>query len=145
MTDLSVDEITDLFTTVQLVQRMLAKVHFEGITEETLVQGISDKNGSFNIAIQDGVDSGQTIPHVHVHIIPRPANSNEGNSADEIYVEMNSEKGNVGGALYDRDRPKASGAFPRIEEASREARSEEAMRKEAAMYRAEMAKLVGVK
>ena len=40
---------------------MLGNVYFEGRLE----------NGSFNIAIQDGKEAGQTVPHVHCHIIPR--------------------------------------------------------------------------
>lgn len=141
MTELSVDEITDLFTTVQKVQKMLALVHFKNVTEETLQsEPLSNKHGSFNIAVQDGVDAGQTMPHAHVHIIPRLAKSNEP-LGDEIYAKMNSEEGNIGGALYDRDRPKPSGAFPKIEDASREGRTRKTMLEEANFYRSKMEKL----
>lgn len=141
MAELSVDEVTDLFTTVQKVQKMLALIHFQGATRANLSEAMSDKYGSFNVSIQDGIHAGQTIPHVHVHIIPRPAKSNEGTIGDEIYEQMNSEKGNIGGALYDRDRPKPSGAFPRIEDASREARSDEEMKEEADFYKLKMEEL----
>ncbi|CAG9331303.1 unnamed protein product [Blepharisma stoltei] len=28
-------------------------------------------NGACNIAIQDGIDAGQTVNHVHIHVVPR--------------------------------------------------------------------------
>ena len=55
---------------------------------------------------------------------------------DEIYQDMASEKGNVGGALWDMEkRPKASGAPPRIEDDDRPPRTAEDMNKEAERYR----------
>ena len=66
LTDLTPAEVAELFGTVQKVQRMLAKVYFVG------GDGAGALNrGSFNIAIQDGKEAGQTVPHVHCHIIPR--------------------------------------------------------------------------
>lgn len=160
LTDLSASELTDLFTTVQKTQHMLARIYFkETFVPTTLEKRIEDQHGSFNVAIQDGVDSGQTIPHVHVHVIPRPPvrkgeeeEEEETKLGDEIYEEMNSEKGNLGGTLWDRERererrkekeerPKPSGNFPRIEDDKREARMPEVMREEAEFYRAEMQKL----
>jgi bis(5'-adenosyl)-triphosphatase len=93
------------------------------------------KDGSFNIAIQDGKESGQTVPHVHCHVIPRTKDSKEG---DEIYDRLQGEEGNVGGGLWDRERPKQMGKFPRIEDADRKPRSAEDMKKEAAFYREQM-------
>ncbi|KAL2153217.1 hypothetical protein VTH82DRAFT_4372 [Thermothelomyces myriococcoides] len=68
--------------------------------EETLL-------GSFNIALQDGPEAGQTVAHVHVHVIPRirgatakPAST----PSDAVYEQMAAEEGNVGGALWDRER-----------------------------------------
>ena len=37
-------------------------------------------------AIQNGPDAGQTVPHVHVHIMPRKKGDFENN--DEIYNEI---------------------------------------------------------
>jgi bis(5'-adenosyl)-triphosphatase len=134
LTDLSADEVADLFTTVQKVQRMLARVTFKDRTGKP-------EDGSFNIAVQDGVEAGQTVPHVHCHIIPRQRDHDEGLTADEIYGKLAGEEGNVGGALWDRERPKPQGAFPKIEDAARHARSAEVMAKEATFYRDQMQRL----
>jgi bis(5'-adenosyl)-triphosphatase len=136
LTDLGADEVTDLFTTVQKVQRMLARSCFAA-SDSNSPGKIED--GSFNIALQDGPDSGQTVRHVHCHIIPRRKYSNEG---DEIYDRLQSEEGNVGGGLWDLSRPKQARKFPKIEEAERKPRSAEEMNREAAFYREQMT-LVG--
>lgn len=71
--DLSVEENTDLFS---LVQQMISNV--DEITGSTLV------------AIHNGKDAGQEIPHVHVHLVPR----NKADSAGPIH-SMFSSKVNV--------------------------------------------------
>ncbi|KAK1759357.1 HIT-like domain-containing protein [Echria macrotheca] len=177
LTDLSLGEITDLFATVQRVQRLLARCFFRNssshlgrsgwVTEEI------ENGGSFNIAVQDGPEAGQTVPHVHVHVIPRIKGESEKDGegeGDVLYERMAGEDGNVGGGLWDlsrrgeterRDgdgdeemggggggggdgvveegmragRPKPGGAFPRIEDDERVARSMEEMEAEAAMFR----------
>lgn len=108
--------------------------------------------GSFNIALQDGPEAGQTVPHVHVHVIPRIRGSTakEGSTpSDELYERMAMEDGNVGGWLWDWQRshppgnlyqnsggrPKPGGAFPRIEDADRLPRSMEEMEAEAAVFK----------
>lgn len=108
--------------------------------------------GSFNIAIQDGAGAGQTVPHVHVHVIPRIAGETEKDErtvGDAVYEQMAAEEGNVGGALWDRDlaakkgsaegRPVPGGAFARIEDASRLGRSAEVMEAEAELFRGVLA------
>jgi bis(5'-adenosyl)-triphosphatase len=125
LTDLTTDEVTDIFTLVQKVQKMLAKNYFDGKIED----------GSFNIAIQDGKESGQTVPHVHCHIIPRTKDSTEG---DGIYDRLQGEEGNVGGGLWDLERPKPIGKFPRIEDEDRKPRSKEDMNKEAVFFKEQM-------
>lgn len=118
----------------------------------------SPDDGSFNIAIQDGADAGQTVPHVHVHVIPRiPGHTaKDGNTlGDAIYEDMAGEKGNVGGALWDRGRgrgrtdngdgndgrPVPGGSFDRIEDADRMARSMEEMEREADVFRRVLARM----
>jgi len=54
--DLPQNELNDISAVVTRV-RMLLKKKFN--------------TDSFNIAINDGVAAGQTIPHAHVHVIPR--------------------------------------------------------------------------
>lgn len=132
LTDLTSEEVTDLFTTVQKVQKMLAKNFFRYGDARGRIE-----DGSFNIAVQDGAESGQTVPHVHCHVIPRTRNPNEGVKGDEIYDRLQGEKGNVGGGLWD-SRPKQVGRFPHIEEEDRNPRSAEDMNKEAAFFREQM-------
>ncbi|KAL2131655.1 hypothetical protein VTI74DRAFT_4782 [Chaetomium olivicolor] len=111
--------------------------------------------GSFNIALQDGPEAGQTVPHVHVHVIPRIRGSTAKPAetpSDAIYEQMAAEEGNVGGHLWDRalrasntgtnglvgemaERPRPGGSFPSIEDAHRLARGMEEMEREAAVFR----------
>ncbi|RYP50375.1 hypothetical protein DL769_010955 [Monosporascus sp. CRB-8-3] len=162
LTDLSAPEITDLFQAVQRVQRMLARHYFTSPSSSSPTAGDSGnvdsatpapapapapagspEAGSFNIAIQDGSGAGQTVPHVHVHVIPRIAGWNDKDTStigDAIYRRMASEDGNVGGALWDRDRrPVPGGAFAQIEDASRRPRSMEEMAAEAELFRGVLA------
>ena len=63
--EMSVEENTDLFS---LVQTMTAKV--DSLTGATLV------------AIHNGKEAGQEVPHVHVHLVPRSI----GDSAGAIHT-----------------------------------------------------------
>lgn len=156
LTDLSLPEVTDLFATVQRVQRMLARHYFPPPSEEKKQQQTAAAagqaasssspapapGGSFNIAVQDGPEAGQTVAHVHVHVIPRVrgvSSKPEDTAGDELYEQMAGEEGNVGGALWDRQhgdrRPVAGGAFDRIEDSQRKARSMEEMVAEAEVFR----------
>jgi bis(5'-adenosyl)-triphosphatase len=112
---------------VQLVQQLLARLYFPDPSDLT--------SGSFTVALQDGADAGQTIPHVHVHIIPR-MKGDMGEAADEVYVKLSSEEANVGGALWDRERPRAAGRMPSIEDAERNLRTMEQMIAEAEKFKA---------
>ena len=69
--DMSDEENSDLFS---LVHKVLSKV--DRLTGATLV------------AIHNGKDAGQEIPHVHVHLVPR----NAGDSAGPIHSMFNSVK-----------------------------------------------------
>lgn len=66
--DLTVDETSDLWLTAQKVGSQLECYH---------------KASSLTFTIQDGPQAGQTVPHVHVHILPRKVGDFERN--DEIY------------------------------------------------------------
>ncbi|XP_072954360.1 bifunctional bis(5'-adenosyl)-triphosphatase/adenylylsulfatase FHIT [Typha angustifolia] len=66
--DLSADEISDLWLTAKEVGGRLEKYH---------------NASSLTLNIQDGPQAGQTVPHVHIHIIPRKEGDFEKN--DEIY------------------------------------------------------------
>ena len=67
--DMSIEENTDLFT---LVHQMISNV--DKITGSTLV------------AIHNGKDAGQEIPHVHIHLVPR----SKDDSAGAIHSMFNS-------------------------------------------------------
>jgi len=67
--DMSIEENTDLFSLVHL---MISKV--DSITGSTLV------------AVHNGEEAGQEIPHVHVHLVPR----NKDDSAGAIHSMFNS-------------------------------------------------------
>eukprot|EP00262_Sarcandra_glabra_P009194 TRINITY_DN2324_c0_g4_i1.p1 TRINITY_DN2324_c0_g4~~TRINITY_DN2324_c0_g4_i1.p1 ORF type:complete len:195 (-),score=31.45 TRINITY_DN2324_c0_g4_i1:238-822(-) len=66
--DLTAEETSDLWLTAQNVGGQLEHHH---------------KASSLTFAIQDGPQAGQTVPHVHIHIIPRKGGDFEKN--DEIY------------------------------------------------------------
>ncbi|KAF8364692.1 hypothetical protein HHK36_033372 [Tetracentron sinense] len=66
--DLTTDETSDLWLTAQKVGGQLEH-HYRA--------------SSLTFSIQDGPQAGQTVPHVHIHILPRKGGDFERN--DEIY------------------------------------------------------------
>ena len=66
--DLSEDEIADIFLSTQKISTVVEREF---------------KASSLTIAIQDGADAGQTVPHFHVHIIPRRKGDFQDN--DDVY------------------------------------------------------------
>lgn len=71
MEELSQEQYTDLWLTVRQVQTALKK-HYQA--------------QAFNVAVQDGREAGQSVPHVHVHILPRKSGDFERN--DDVYDEL---------------------------------------------------------
>lgn len=69
--DLTISEQNNLFTTVCLVQQMLEAFY---------------NTQSATITVQDGNYAGQTIPHVHFHVLPR--RPGDFNHNDQIYEEL---------------------------------------------------------
>jgi len=120
LSDLSAAEVQDLFQTVQKVGGMIERV-FQGT--------------SLNIAIQDGPAAGQTVPHLHAHIIPRKLKDmDEYGGGDAIYDLLESDSADL--ARQYREARK----FPKPDENSRMPRSEEDMEKEAVWLAEEMEK-----
>ncbi|XP_052200325.1 bifunctional bis(5'-adenosyl)-triphosphatase/adenylylsulfatase FHIT [Diospyros lotus] len=70
--DLTAEETGDLWLTAQKVGSRLENYH---------------RASSLTFAIQDGPQAGQTVPHVHIHILPRQSGDFEKN--DEIYDAIN--------------------------------------------------------
>lgn len=66
--DLTAEEATDLWLSAQKIGSKLES-HF--------------KASSLTFTIQDGPEAGQTVPHVHIHILPRKGGDFEKN--DEVY------------------------------------------------------------
>lgn len=104
---------------------------------------------SLNIAIQDGIDAGQSVPHVHAHIIPRKKDDlSDAGGTDAIYSMMDGEEGDLGRQFVEREKHKQdsqangekTGSFAAVDNDSREPRSEDEMQKEAEWLAAEMAK-----
>eukprot|EP00002_Diphylleia_rotans_P014494 TRINITY_DN2825_c0_g1_i2.p2 TRINITY_DN2825_c0_g1~~TRINITY_DN2825_c0_g1_i2.p2 ORF type:complete len:127 (-),score=30.37 TRINITY_DN2825_c0_g1_i2:221-601(-) len=66
--DLTKDEITDMWSSAQIIGSVIER-QFGG--------------ESLTFTIQDGPAAGQTVPHVHIHILPRKKLDFQEN--DEIY------------------------------------------------------------
>ncbi|KAJ5548041.1 Histidine triad (HIT) protein [Penicillium frequentans] len=132
--DLTPAETSDLFLTVRRVGRMVERVY-----------GAS----SLNIAVQDGVDAGQSVPHVHAHIIPRKAaDLDHRGGTDAVYDMLDGEEGDVGkafkkaegGERADAETPKKKAKFPVVDNEARKPRTMEEMGAEAEMLAREMEK-----
>ncbi|EFO28251.2 hydrolase [Loa loa] len=72
LTELSLTETSDLFITAKKIQAML-----EGCYKAT----------SSTVCVQDGPEAGQTVSHVHVHILPRKK-GDVGGDPDNVYREL---------------------------------------------------------
>ncbi|KAJ2534893.1 Dinucleoside triphosphate hydrolase [Coemansia sp. RSA 1933] len=73
--ELTSDEVTDLFAQGQRVSKMIERVYqAKGMT----------------MTIQDGAAAGQTVSHVHLHVIPRHPGDFANN--DDIYSELEKNK-----------------------------------------------------
>eukprot|EP00924_Labyrinthula_sp_SR-Ha-C_P001610 maker-scaffold_18-snap-gene-3.4-mRNA-1 protein AED:0.05 eAED:0.05 QI:0/0/0/1/1/1/2/0/269 len=100
LSDLPEDEYHDLWKQVRKVQKA--------------VEELANCDSS-NVAVQDGVNSGQSVPHVHVHILPRRKGDFE--RSDDVHEELDSFQ-------YKDD-------YRKVELDNRVERTEEVMKKEA--------------
>jgi bis(5'-adenosyl)-triphosphatase len=108
---LSEDEYLDLWSSVRVVQGVIGKKY-----DAT----------AFNVAVQDGRAAGQSVPHVHVHILPRKEDDFARN--DDIYDELE--------AWAPReDMKQAPVKLDVPDDTDRVDRTSQAMAEEAAMYR----------
>lgn len=98
---------------------------------------------SLNIAVQDGPEAGQSVPHVHAHIIPRKRMDLEARGGgDAIYGMLEGDEGDVGAHLRELGKSGRRPKFPPVDESGRKARSEVEMAEEARMLSEEMQKTI---
>ena len=127
--DLSTAEVQDLFLTVQRVSRTIERIYHAS---------------ALNIAIQDGRDAGQSVPHVHAHIIPRKRDDLP--EPDAIYKMMEGDEGDLGRQMKESQESRADGEAKRGKflavdaDEARTPRSDEVMEREAEWLAGEMAK-----
>ncbi|TKA82951.1 hypothetical protein B0A55_01327 [Friedmanniomyces simplex] len=125
LADLTKDEVTDLFLTVTRVQQTLRRLY---------------KADAFNIAVQDGVAAGQSVPHVHCHVIPRTIGDPGGD--DKVHEWLEGEEGDVGG--HQREAESGSSGERKMgqwaKDGERKARTKEEMESEAKWLREEVEK-----
>ena len=114
LADLEDDEYDDLWRAVRTVQKVLQNQY---------------KCDAFNVAVQDGVGAGQSVPHVHVHILPRCIGDFQRN--DDIYDQLEAWAPKDDNNIMSRDKPKLD--VP--EDSERRDRTVEEMAEEAAMYK----------
>ena len=92
---------------------------------------------SLNIAIQDGVDAGQSVPHLHCHLIPRHrADLDAKGGSDAIYGMLEGDEGDLDSQF--RERYKQRPQFPAVDNENREPRSMAEMSQEAEFLAKEM-------
>lgn len=109
---LTADEVCDFFLVVQRTSKMIEQVY---------------KADSLNIAIQDGPQAGQSVPHLHCHIIPRKLDDLE--NVDDIYDLLN--KFDLDSAFRLVRKRAATEASFRVDNDRRTNRTEEDMASEA--------------
>lgn len=124
MSDLTDDEYVDLWKSVRHVQSILSK-HFAADTDTGSNDGTTKAAVSFNIGVQDGKSAGQSVPHVHVHILPRADGDFERN--DDVYDELEH--------WAPRDEMRKDSMLVVLEDEDRRDRTQEQMADEASRYR----------
>lgn len=113
VSSLSNEEASDFYMTVQKISKVIEKYY---------------KADAMNIAIQDGPLAGQSIPHVHCHIIPRRLNDFQ--DVDEIYRLLDGKEGDLE-ASFKIIKDHRSQMSLGVDNEARKARSDEEMHKEA--------------
>lgn len=84
--DLTVEESRDYFESLQKIHRFIEHVY---------------KADALNISIQDGKLLGQSMPHLHTHIIPRYFTDSKG---DDVYLEIDQQERELPGKLKEQSR-----------------------------------------
>lgn len=120
--DLTAQESVDYMAALQRVQGLVRKVY---------------KADALNLAIQDGPEAGQLVPHLHTHVIPRFRSDARG---DSIHTQL--ERSDLVGAYEQFFQRRAdfldSPGWKSTPDEDRHPRSEQEMAEEAAWLRLEM-------
>ena len=104
LTDLRADELAELMQAVQRVGRVVERAYTaEGLTIACQVSELRHLFATLIFAdglcvcVQDGRASGQTVPHVHIHVIPRRMQGDRfaGSQNDVIYTELEKQEGTI--------------------------------------------------
>ena len=122
LSDLTQEEYVDLWTTVRKVQHMLGQKYFAAAAT----------GAAFNVAVQDGRSAGQSVPHVHVHILPRSDGDFERN--DDVYDELEAWAPTAKDAEAKKQQ-QHNAKLEVLEDADRKDRTMEQMGEEAEEYR----------
>lgn len=125
--DLTPQESQDYMMSLQIVQSFICKVY---------------KADSLNIAIQDGPESGQSVPHLHTHLIPRYKADEHGESIHK-QLEHKDFAAEYSDFFARKEIFQKSPGWKSTPDEERVARSEEEMAKEAEWLRDELAKYMG--
>jgi bis(5'-adenosyl)-triphosphatase len=104
--DLSNEEAADLMESAHIICRQIEKVY---------------KSQSLTLTIQDGLQAGQSVPHTHLHIIPRYEGDWMNN--DDIYPALQAKEKEMADGLSEEKR--------KGPDSNRPPRSSEEMKKEA--------------
>ena len=115
LADLTPEENSDFFNTLQIIHRFIKEYY---------------KADALNIAIQDGVEAGQSMPHLHTHIIPRYRTNNIGDKIYTLLDEWDARRNAYGGRQSRKDVAKPDN--------QRFARTEKEMAEEADVLRTEL-------
>lgn len=96
------------------------------------------KADSLNILIQDGPESGQSVPHLHAHIIPRYRDDMEDAEFYQGLEKWDADK--IEADFQQRRQAFQNGVRFSVEEEKRQTRTMETMEKEALWLADELAK-----
>ena len=125
----------DLWWTVRRVQRMLGKKYFAAANDDDNSNANANANAAaFNVAVQDGRSAGQSVPHVHVHLLPRLRGDFDRN--DDVYDELEAWAPTEKDAEVKRQQQEKEGRkLEVLDDADRRDRTMEQMEEEAEEYR----------
>jgi bis(5'-adenosyl)-triphosphatase len=102
LADLRADELAELMRTVQRVGRVVERAYdADGLTIACQVSSTARLHPPVSLmrwrrlASQDGRASGQTVPHVHFHVLPRRLQGDRfaGSHSDDIYPQLEKQEG----------------------------------------------------